>query len=112
MSDRRCLLKEAWSARMAEREIKNSNSGRCECSVSHAVDRLVLFISVSPGDLFPHLLIHLCCAGPLPLIYERSIGGLGRERRLDIHHSYMRSLVIAMKGSFEMGRWADGTQLN
>lgn len=38
------------------------------------------------------------------LIYECSIEGLGHERLLDVHHTHhsrIRSLVKAMKGSFE-----------
>ena len=49
------------------------------------------------------------------LIYECSIGGLGHEWLLDIHHthhSHIHSLVKAMKGSFESGCWTDNAQLN
>lgn len=76
----------------------------------------VLLISVSPSALFQQLSAHsiiLCRARRL--IYECSIGGLGHERLLDVHHthhSHIHSLVIAMKGSFEKGCWADSTRLN
>ncbi len=104
---------------------KDNGSKKCEvwiywstCSLTLATFRISQHFSLSLYHLLLCQLVHahsiIRCRTPR-LIYECSIGGLGHEQLLDIHHthhSYIHSSVTAMKGRFETGCWADNTQLN